>query len=112
MAIAKYEALKFLRSRKRLPQPLDEEVLEKMATEMSARYDVLEIRRRALEQCLEALREQDRHLVNIVYGANTPHSKLCVPLGMTSNQFYKTLNRIRHKLQKCIQFRLLAEARS
>src|SRR5690242_9777752 len=37
MAIAKYEALRFLRNRKRLPQALNEEVFEKLATEMSAK---------------------------------------------------------------------------
>ena len=47
MSVAKLEALKFLRGRKRLPQPLGEEVMEKLATDMSAGHDILEARHRA-----------------------------------------------------------------
>jgi RNA polymerase sigma-70 factor, ECF subfamily len=112
MTVAQLEARKFLRTRKQLPRAFNDELVDQLAAEMVAEHDLIESRHRALRYCLENLKDNERHLVDVAYGVDLTMKVISEQLGMIPSRFYKTLNRIRQRLQKCIQYRLAAEGRS
>jgi RNA polymerase sigma-70 factor, ECF subfamily len=109
LAIAHFEVCKFLRNRERHPKALNGELIEKITAEFIADHDLTESRHRALANCLAALNDSDRRLVDLTYSGNSTKKAVGEKLGISPIRFYKELNRIRLRLQKCIQLRLVAE---
>ena len=112
LTVAHYEILKFRRIHRRGPQVIDDQLLERLATEMVTYYDLFEARRRALKQCLDKLDKHDRNLVNVVYSVSATKKEASHLLGMTPGGLYKALVRVRQKLHRCIQRRLMSEGLS
>lgn len=110
--IAQNQVRKFRRGCKHRPYLLSEGLLDQMAEEVAAQSELVQSRRHALEQCLEVLSEQDRRLISAAYGAKATKKAVGERLGMAPTMFYKTLNRIRLRLLKCIKQRLATEGRA
>ena len=111
MTIAQNQVHKFRRSRKHIPHPLAADLLDQIAAQTVARHDLSEARHQALEQCLQTLSERERHLISAAYSVQATKKMVSQDIGVTPSVFYKALNRIRQRLLKCINYRLLAEGR-
>jgi RNA polymerase sigma-70 factor (ECF subfamily) len=109
--IAQYTVRRYRRTRK--PQLLNDELLDQISAEMAAELiadnDLIDARHRALMRCMDALSERDRNLINAIYRSKASKKVVSDRLGMSVNGLYKALNRIRQRLQKCIEYRLVAE---
>ena len=75
----------------------------------STEAQLLERRRRALEDCLDKLRQRDRDLLARRYCAGTTVKKLAEEASRSLNSMYRSLERVRMTLLECIQ-RTLATA--
>jgi len=105
------EARMFLRSegrrRRRFLQEDLVALLEDRRIELAAELDD---RRRHLRDCLERLPPNQRGLIRGYYFDDESVANLAARLGRTVDAVYKSLQRVRHVLQQCIERKLLAEA--
>lgn len=114
--IAKYEVLKYRRSRARDRLVLDEEIVqtlldEELATtagDVDPRHD----QRTALEQCLEKLPIARRELVLKAYAPERPIQAIAEQLGRTPAALYQLLSRIRRELAECVERTLASTGNS
>lgn len=105
------EARMFLRSegrrRRRFLQDDLVALLEDRRIEIAADLDD---RRRHLRDCLDRLPADQRGLIRGYYFDEETIAGLAARLGRTVDAVYKSLQRVRHALQQCIERKLLAEA--
>lgn len=101
-AFARFEVLKFYRKQKNKPLPLNEKVLEKLATQYSTDLDELNQRRRALDNCVEKLPGKDKTLLRHRYEKATTIREIAKRNGASEHTLYKNLDRIRRVLSDCI----------
>ncbi len=106
--IATYEILKFRQRRQREKLRFSDEFVQTVATEVLERSDELELRRKALEQCLQKLRSGDRDLIQKRYQPGERGKNLAEDLGRPANSVYQSLGRIRRTLLECINRTLAA----
>lgn len=106
--IATFEIMKFRSRRRRERLQFSEEFLEAIAQESLVRSDELELRRIALVDCLQKLRERDRKLVQQRYSGESGKG-LAETMGRPANSVYQSLGRIRRSLLECVERRLAAE---
>ena len=108
--IATYEVLKFRQRRQREKLRFSDEFVQTVASELEERSDELELRRQALETCLQKLRPGDRDLIRRRYQPGESGKDLAEGLHRPANSVYQSLGRIRRTLLECINRRLSAEA--
>lgn len=110
-AAARFEALNFLRQRKRRRQFSDElqANLSEAFDEVDA--DLLQARLEALHECKDKLGEEDRSLVEACYANQGSFRETAGLLGRTPKSVYDALGRIRGMLMKCIEARLAEKKR-
>ena len=108
--IARYEVLKFRRTRARDRHIFGEELLAMLADEGAAELAQRERERKALELCVEGLRPEHRELIRRCYGRGTTIKEAAKSLGRSATGLYKALDRIRVLLLGCIEKRLAQEA--
>ena len=111
-AIANFEVLKYRSRRTRDRLVFSEEFLATVAAEALDRSEELELRRNALKDCIQKLRQQDRELIEQRYTPGETGKNLAEVVGRPANSVYQSLGRIRRTLLECIQRRAAAEARS
>jgi RNA polymerase sigma-70 factor (ECF subfamily) len=102
LTIARFEALKHRRNMARSPLVFSDEVWELLAGDSGADAEPGHLRREALEQCLGKLPGAQRELV---LKAHTPGARLkdiAQQAGSSEHAFYKTMQRLRAALLKCI----------
>jgi RNA polymerase sigma-70 factor (ECF subfamily) len=110
--IARYEVLKFLRSRARDRFLLDESLVERILAE-SVDEDVLRRRRLSLlERCLEKLPENRRELLLQVYSPGCTTRAVAERLGKSEDSLYQLLRRLRLDLKRCVEQELAEEGGS
>jgi RNA polymerase sigma-70 factor (ECF subfamily) len=108
--IATYEVLKYRQRRQRDKLKFSDEFVQAVAEEAADRSDELELRRQALERCLQKLRPTDRELIRRRYQPGESGKDMAEELGRPANSVYQSLGRIRRTLLECINRRLSLEA--
>ena len=106
--IARFEVLKFRRNMVRDRHVFRDSLMELMADaaeELDAQASA-ENYRIALQQCLNALPPRTAKLIRAAYQGDRTIGDVAEDAGQSATAFYKTLNRIRQKLRRCIQLRL------
>jgi RNA polymerase sigma-70 factor (ECF subfamily) len=98
--------LKHREQRARRVKYLSIESLTLIAAETSEKDGILEDRRRALERCLEQLRDDDRLVVEHRYREQMSVAKIAGITGRNTSALYKALERIRARLFECVNRRL------
>jgi RNA polymerase sigma-70 factor, ECF subfamily len=103
---AYFQAMAFLRDRKRGPSLLSEELLALIVEEEeNTSFDERE-RRLALRDCLGQLNDEQRGLIKLRYRDQVPVRKLAADLGKSESAMKMTLLRVRELLQVCITSKL------
>jgi RNA polymerase sigma-70 factor (ECF subfamily) len=108
---ARFLALNALRKSRRMPQPLDDSVLDLLDQEWAAGEGEPDNQAAldALHSCLEKLTDRARHLVGLRYGNEMSGQTLAESLGQPLNTVYVALSRIHRALAKCVQGELNRE---
>jgi RNA polymerase sigma-70 factor (ECF subfamily) len=109
MAVAQRTVFNWRRKQKKVPLPLEDELLAVLADEavkVSCEYDD---RRVALGKCLQGLSDENRDLLLARYELARSVASIAERLGRSRVAVYKRLNRIRRLLLDCINGRLQAE---
>ena len=104
--VAKNEALNFLTRAKRDRHVFSEKLIELLAQDTFENSDKLEARRRALDLCVKKLPPEDNDIVSGCYAEGATVRSYAKIKGGSANKFYKKLNRIRGRLQQCIERQL------
>ena len=103
---AYFQAMAFLRDRKRGPSLLGEELLALIAEEQGNPAIDENERKLALRDCLAQLSDGQRSLIRCRYADQLPVRKLAADLGKSESALKMTLLRIRELLQVCISSKL------
>ncbi len=107
--IARFEVLKYRRTRARDRHVFSEDLVEILADEFDEESETLQRERNALETCLRKLPDHQRRLVKSAYAPGRTIREVAEELGKSATAFYKTLNRIRQTLLDCIERTLKEE---
>ena len=106
MTAARYEMLNFMRVRKRRQQ-FSSELRASLSNEFDElNDDLLQARLEALQHCKELLGDNDRHVLEACYGNKRSFSETADHLGRSPKSVYRSLERSREMLMKCIEDRL------
>lgn len=100
LTIARFEALKYRRRIARTPLVFAEDVWTLLADE--ATDEAFEFRQQHLETCLEKLPPQQREVLLKAYSPGVVMRELASHSGKTEQAFYKTIQRLRAVLLKCV----------
>jgi RNA polymerase sigma-70 factor, ECF subfamily len=104
------EARVFLRKESRQRRVLHEDVATLLEQKRLATTTDLDARRVYLQECLDRLPEDQRGLLRGYYFDDESIDTLAAGLSRSKEAIYKSLQRIRHGLQQCIERKVLAEA--
>ncbi len=105
--VLRNKALMFLRTRKRFVF-LSDDLAQSLFEQMDQRPTDHGKRARALDQCLEQLRPQDRELLQHRYHEQGQSLQtLAEQRSRSTNSLYKSLGRIRRQLRECIERRVV-----
>ncbi|MEJ6719980.1 MAG: sigma-70 family RNA polymerase sigma factor [Akkermansiaceae bacterium] len=104
--IAKNEALNLLSKNKRDRHVFSEKLIAMLADQAEERADDLDARQRALDFCVEKLPPEEHEIVKGCYREGATIRSFSEQAGVTSNKIYKQLNRLRRKLQRCVERQL------
>ena len=100
--VARFEVLKYRRKKSRDRHFFSDEVLNLLADEVVDDQDRLELQRRALDGCFQQLDEKQQQLTLASYAAGNTIREVAEEHGRSAGALYKALDRIRHRLLKCI----------
>ncbi|MFP4026420.1 MAG: RNA polymerase sigma factor [Candidatus Brocadiia bacterium] len=108
--IARNMFLRWCNARERRPD-LCSEFLKVAETVWAANYDQESKPEniRALRKCLEELEEKDRKVLMMRYREEYSRKEMAEKLGLTENGVKSLLRRVRARLLKCVEARLLRE---
>jgi RNA polymerase sigma-70 factor, ECF subfamily len=98
--------LKHREQQSRRAKYLSIESLNLIAAERLEKDGILEDRRRALERCLQQLRDDDRLVVEHRYSRQMSVAEIAGTTGRNASALYKALERIRRQLFECVNRRL------
>jgi len=88
---------------------LSDEVVSALADEHNRHRTVIELRREALEQCMEKMPTPGRRLLRQRYQEESTMKEIAVRVGMKVDTLYKQLERLRQQLFDCITQTLVAQ---
>ena len=110
--IAHFEICNYRQKRQRELLILDNNVLDSLASKQLNNWGEADQRKAALERCLARLNESDRQLIEARYRRNITSRQLAAELSRPEDTVYKRrCQRIRHRLQQCIEACLCSEER-
>ncbi|MDQ8207932.1 sigma-70 family RNA polymerase sigma factor [Coraliomargarita sp. SDUM461003] len=107
--IARYEILKYRRSKARDRLVLDEDLLSLIADEGVEETSERAAEIQALQKCIRKLPEKYRGLVIKAYTPDQSKKKLAAEIGKTPAALYQLLSRLRLTLLNCVQGKLANE---
>ena len=107
--IAQFEVLKWKQRRSRERLTFSDKFINAVADGSASRSEELELRQRALEECLKKLPDQDRELIETRYRPGMNGKDVAEFLGRPANSVYQSLGRIRKALIDCVNRTLAAE---
>jgi RNA polymerase sigma-70 factor (ECF subfamily) len=93
---------------KRLPIPFSPQALQAVLDAYERTQETASVRAEALQECMERLPEKARRLLALRYDKALRLDQIARRLGATLDAVHKALSRIRLRLQKCVERRLLA----
>jgi RNA polymerase sigma-70 factor (ECF subfamily) len=108
--IARYEILKYRRSRARDRLVLDEDIMERLGEEGIPELPLRHRQLSALDGCVAKLPEDRRQLVLAAYGAEGSMRSLAAKMKRTEGSLYQLIARIRQELLKCVERSLTQES--
>ncbi|MBA4387644.1 MAG: hypothetical protein C0404_06660 [Verrucomicrobia bacterium] len=102
---ARLESLSACRKTKRLPQPMDESILDLLDENWIAAEatDEIPVRIDALRVCMDTLNGHNRQLIELRYGGNLSGKDLAKRLNKPLNTIYVALARIHKALGVCVR---------
>ena len=109
--IARNEVRNFLRKHRRRCEYLSEKAMDEIAETCMESNDLLEARKAALADCVDALQPHHRELLDLCYMGNQTIRSVAEQLNMKPNALYKKLRRIRRILYECVDRALTSEVR-
>ena len=98
--------LKHREQQARRAKYLSIESLNLIAADTSEKDGILEDRQRALERCLQELRDDDRLVIEHRYSQQMSVAEIAVTTGRNTSALYKALERFRRQLFECVNRRL------
>ena len=101
--VAKLTALNHRRRLQRQELLFGEQLMEMLATQQLEAQSVLEQERRALDHCLEKITGDDRDLLAACYATEATVIAVAAQRGVSANQIYKRLDRLRANLERCVR---------
>jgi RNA polymerase sigma-70 factor (ECF subfamily) len=104
--IAKYKALEFLRSSKRMRMIFEEAAYMAISEEAEKHSPEMGSYVRALNKCLGRLVEQDYKLLSLRYRKNLSVKQIAQMIGRSRTGLYQSYSRIFELLRVCIQKKL------
>ena len=107
--VARMEVLSFRRDRARDRHCFSDEVFDVLAETVLDRADSFEEERRALDDCLKKLPNEQRKLVEKAYAPGVRIDHLAEQMGRTAMSLYKSLHRIRLALMDCTRRALASD---
>ena len=107
-AIARLEVFRFRRRRHHRCQLLGDDVVELLANEVTEQPNDFDLRRDALAECVNKLREKDRELIQMRYAVGATGDDVANELGRPANSVYQSIGRIRRTLMECVKRQLAA----
>ena len=108
MKIARFKVLEFRRQKRHEPA-FDDSVIDAIINRSETINDQFEMRQRALEKCLDALPERDRHLLRMRYEQNIAIKEIAKRLERPFHGLYKVMSRIHSELTLCVRRKLALE---
>jgi RNA polymerase sigma-70 factor (ECF subfamily) len=110
--VAKYQVLTHAKRVGRDRLVFDDGLLAAIANDVDKIADTVDARREALSQCLRALPEPQRQLLEMRYSIDYSVPKMAAALGRPEGSIRQTLYRIRQSLMACVESRLSIEGAS
>jgi len=104
--IARFEAYRHLRSRKREQVMFSDSFADVVAGETVQMADELDRRHEALVHCVAKLKERDRELLHLRYEKGLSCSETASRVDRSIHAVYKSMKLIRSKLYECVQSKL------
>jgi RNA polymerase sigma-70 factor (ECF subfamily) len=108
LGIARNHVLMYHRRNKADRLVFSQSVIEQIDAALAA-SPAMDIRRKALRQCLQGLDEDQRRLIDMRYGGGMAIKDIAVRLQRTQVALKTALHRVRAKLEACIRRRLAQE---
>ena len=87
----------------------DDDLLGKIAWTRAAADELLELRKGALQSCLQKLTPTEASLLQACYGGGSDPAQSAAESGRSRDAVYKALRRIRLRLFRCVNLRLHLE---
>lgn len=100
--IAHYKVLNFRRGRAQRLQLFSDELVGQIAGDRLLLDDALDARSRALANCYQKLRSEDRVLLDLRYTEAATVPSVAARTGRSTDFVYKALRRIHGELHRCI----------
>ena len=104
--VAKNAALNHLAKMRRDRHVFGEKLIGMLAEQVEQQAEKLDVRRRALDACLEKLPEAEHEMVAGCYAEGSTIRSFSEQAGESANKIYKRLNRVRRQLHRCIEHQL------
>ncbi|MCA9080068.1 MAG: sigma-70 family RNA polymerase sigma factor [Planctomycetaceae bacterium] len=104
--VATFEVLQSRQRQRRDKLRFSEEFVTAVANDAAEESDLAELRRKALQECLQALKADDRELIQRRYQPGSSGKELAEDLGRPANSVYQSLSRIRRSLLDCVERRV------
>lgn len=101
--IARFEVLRFRRSRARDRLVLSDEVIELLATDAEERLQRSEAERQALAGCLQKFSEAERRLLLSIHTQGDSISRIAVESNEKARRLYSKLNTLRDLVADCVR---------
>lgn len=108
--IARNHVRHHLRAQQRSRLVLDEEVVDQLADRLLVDDEHIQARQAALALCLDKLPARQRELVDAYYRSGSKIRDFAALRGLAVEALYKSLQRIRTRLETCISSALAGEA--
>lgn len=108
--IARRVTLAQLRKAGRYPAVLDPETLDLLEGSFDTPRETWENERSALNECVAALPEESRKVLNLRYVTNAPLAEIAAAVGRSGDGIKALLKRLRQALAECVTTRLRREA--
>ncbi len=108
---AHFQVLAHRKRNRRRPAQLEDDVLDLLAEVQIEENERFEAQLRALPACLERLKQDERHLLELRYDGGASLARIAEETERCAESLYRALHRVRNKLLLCIQRRLATEGR-
>jgi len=102
-SVARYEALRLLRTRGKESRLFSEAFYEAVADEAIESCDVLDHQRVALDECISLLKPRQKQVLALRYTENGSTQAIADKLNLSANAVYKLLQRTHETLFRCIR---------